>query len=212
MDITQPFYWNLRRTTMPPSPPRFMDRRGLMERSVPLYITGSRPIPAASASREPGGRQTVRRNGQPQRLPRPDGHRYLLNARHTSRFLDKRPAGVGGLHQGAGSGITTTSTTSPQVGTQVDNQLQRSLKAGYFRPELEPPRAEVRTSTGSCWPAPSSPTELMLHPTTTSTSRATWAIWPGTRELTSFGCNQRPGRRAEQGEAYTHPLPTRPRP
>ena len=140
MDITQPFYWNIAPNYDATITSRFMDRRGLMEQVEFRYM----PDPAhwQPLLREPGGRQAVRRDGQPQ------SHLSTVTVTcstpATSMFMDNAMQVSVDYTQGTGPGLQLLQRLHPKVGTQVDNQLQQSLKAGYYQQNWNLD-AEVRT-------------------------------------------------------------------
>ncbi|MGR9071323.1 LPS assembly protein LptD, partial [Klebsiella quasipneumoniae] len=142
MDITQPFYWNIAPNYDATITSRFMDRRGLMEQVEFRYM----PDPAHVGSLY---FENLANDKQYDETPSlndylSDGHRYLLNARHTSMFMDHAMRVSVDYTKVRDRDYNYFNDFSPKVGTQVDNQLQQSLMAGYFQPNWNI-NTEVRT-------------------------------------------------------------------
>ncbi|MGY3869500.1 LPS assembly protein LptD [Aeromonas crassostreae] len=131
MDINQPFYWNIAPNYDATISSRFMDRRGLMEQVEFRYM----PDPAHSGSLYFENLADDKQYDDTATLNDylADGHRYLLNARHSSRFLDNAMVVSLDYTKVRDKDYNYFNDFSPPVGTQVDNQLQQSLKAGYYQ-------------------------------------------------------------------------------
>ncbi|MEN9531705.1 MAG: organic solvent tolerance protein, partial [Pseudomonadota bacterium] len=86
MDITQPFYWNIAPNYDATITSRFMDRRGLMAQVEFRYMPDPAHVGSLYFENLADDKQYDETPSLNQKLS--DGHRYLLNARHTSMFAD----------------------------------------------------------------------------------------------------------------------------
>ncbi|MFM4803483.1 LPS assembly protein LptD [Aeromonas bivalvium] len=131
MDINQPFYWNIAPNYDATISSRFMDRRGLMEQVEFRYM----PDPAHSGTLYFENLADDKQYDDTASLNDylADGHRYLLSARHSSRFLDSALVVSLDYTKVRDNDYNYFNDFSPPVGTQVDNQLQQSLTAGYYQ-------------------------------------------------------------------------------
>jgi LPS-assembly protein len=90
---------------------------------------------------------------------------------------------------------------SPKVGTQVDNQLQQSLMAGYFQPNWNI-NTEVRTYQILLASA-QQPHELMPRINHNYYQQGSWYDLAWNTELTKFGYNNAQAIEQNKGSAYT---------
>ncbi len=86
MDITQPFYWNIAPNYDATITSRFMDRRGLMEQVQFRYMPDPAHVGSLYFENLANDKQYDETPSLNQAMS--DGHRYLLNANHTSLFAD----------------------------------------------------------------------------------------------------------------------------
>ena len=142
MDITQPFYWNIAPNYDATITSRFMDRRGLMEQVEFRYMPDPAHVGSLYFENLADDKQYDETPSLNEKLS--DGHRYLLNARHTSLFADNAMRVSVDYTKVRDRDYNYFNDFSPKVGTQVDNQLQQSLKAGYYQQSWNL-NAEVRT-------------------------------------------------------------------
>ncbi|MDM5093453.1 LPS assembly protein LptD [Aeromonas rivipollensis] len=199
MDITQPFYWNIAPNYDATITSRFMDRRGLMEQVEFRYM----PDPAHSGSLYFENLADDKQYDETDSLNDylSDGHRYLLNARHTSMFMDNALRVSVDYTKVRDRDYNYFNDFSPKVGTQVDNQLQQSLTAGYFQQSWNL-NAEVRTYQILLASA-QQPHELMPRINHNYYQQGNWYDLAWNTELTNFGYNNDQAVQQNQGEAYT---------
>lgn len=199
MDITQPFYWNIAPNYDATITSRFMDRRGLMEQVEFRYM----PDPAHSGSLYFENLADDKQYDETDSLNDylSDGHRYLLNARHTSMFMDNALRVSVDYTKVRDRDYNYFNDFSPKVGTQVDNQLQQSLTAGYFQQSWNL-NAEVRTYQILLASA-QQPHELMPRIDHNYYQQGNWYDLAWNTELTNFGYNNDQAVQQNQGEAYT---------
>ncbi|WP_461606706.1 LPS assembly protein LptD [Aeromonas rivipollensis] len=199
MDITQPFYWNIAPNYDSTITSRFMDRRGLMEQVEFRYM----PDPAHSGSLYFENLADDKQYDETDSLNDylSDGHRYLLNARHTSMFMDNALRVSVDYTKVRDRDYNYFNDFSPKVGTQVDNQLQQSLTAGYFQQSWNL-NAEVRTYQILLASA-QQPHELMPRINHNYYQQGNWYDLAWNTELTNFGYNNDQAVQQNQGEAYT---------
>ncbi|MGE6164922.1 LPS assembly protein LptD [Aeromonas rivipollensis] len=208
MDITQPFYWNIAPNYDSTITSRFMDRRGLMEQVEFRYM----PDPAHSGSLYFENLADDKQYDETDSLNKnlADGHRYLLNARHTSMFMDNAMRVSVDYTKVRDRDYNYFNDFSPSVGTQVDNQLQQSLMAGYFQQNWNL-NAEVRTYQILLASA-QQPHELMPRIDHNYYQQGSWYDLAWNTELTNFGYNNDQAIDQNQGEGYTgtrvHTAPT----
>ncbi|WP_017410315.1 LPS assembly protein LptD [Aeromonas hydrophila] len=199
MDITQPFYWNIAPNYDATITSRFMDRRGLMEQVEFRYM----PDPAHVGSFY---FENLANDKQYDETPSlndylSDGHRYLLNARHTSMFMDNAMRVSVDYTKVRDRDYNYFNDFSPKVGTQVDNQLQQSLMAGYFQPNWNI-NTEVRTYQILLASA-QQPHELMPRIDHNYYQQGSWYDLAWNTEITKFGYNNAQAIAQNQGGAYT---------
>ncbi|RQM67052.1 LPS assembly protein LptD [Aeromonas hydrophila] len=199
MDITQPFYWNIAPNYDATITSRFMDRRGLMEQVEFRYM----PDPAHVGSLY---FENLANDKQYDETPSPndylsDGHRYLLNARHTSMFMDNAMRVSVDYTKVRDRDYNYFNDFAPKVGTQVDNQLQQSLMAGYFQPNWNI-NTEVRTYQILLASA-QQPHELMPRIDHNYYQQGSWYDLAWNTEITKFGYNNAQAIAQNQGSAYT---------
>ena len=199
MDITQPFYWNIAPNYDSTITSRFMDRRGLMEQVEFRYM----PDPAHSGSLYFENLADDKQYDETDSLNDylSDGHRYLLNARHTSMFMDNALRVSVDYTKVRDRDYNYFNDFSPKVGTQVDNQLQQSLTAGYFQQSWNL-NAEVRTYQILLASA-QQPHELMPRINHNYYQQGNWYDLAWNTELTNFGYNNDQAIEGNKGTAYT---------
>lgn len=199
MDITQPFYWNIAPNYDATITSRFMDRRGLMEQVEFRYM----PDPAHAGSlyfeNLADDKQYDETPSLNEKLS--DGHRYLLNARHTSLFADNAMRVSVDYTKVRDRDYNYFNDFSPKVGTQVENQLQQSLMAGYFQPNWNL-NTEVRTYQILLASA-QQPHELMPRINHNYYHQGNWYDLAWNTEVTRFGYNNTQASAQNLGDAYT---------
>ncbi|WP_336291008.1 LPS assembly protein LptD [Aeromonas dhakensis] len=199
MDITQPFYWNIAPNYDATITSRFMDRRGLMEQVQFRYM----PDPAHMGSLYFENLANDKQYDETPSLNQAmsDGHRYLLNARHTSMFMDNAMRVSVDYTKVRDRDYNYFNDFSPKVGTQVDNQLQQSLMAGYFQPNWNI-NTEVRTYQILLASA-QQPHELMPRINHNYYQQGSWYDLAWNTEITKFGYNNAQAIEQNKGSAYT---------
>ncbi|ARW83455.1 LPS assembly protein LptD [Aeromonas salmonicida] len=199
MDITQPFYWNIAPNYDATITSRFMDRRGLMEQVEFRYM----PDPAHAGSlyfeNLADDKQYDETPSLNEKLS--DGHRYLLNARHTSLFADNAMRVSVDYTKVRDRDYNYFNDFSPKVGTQVENQLQQSLMAGYFQQNWNL-NTEVRTYQILLASA-QQPHELMPRINHNYYHQGNWYDLAWNTEVTRFGYNNTQASEQNLGDAYT---------
>ncbi|EQB2602353.1 LPS assembly protein LptD [Aeromonas salmonicida] len=199
MDITQPFYWNIAPNYDATITSRFMDRRGLMEQVEFRYM----PDPAHAGSlyfeNLADDKQYDETPSLNEKLS--DGHRYLLNARHTSLFADNAMRVSIDYTKVRDRDYNYFNDFSPKVGTQVENQLQQSLMAGYFQQNWNL-NTEVRTYQILLASA-QQPHELMPRINHNYYHQGNWYDLAWNTEVTRFGYNNTQASAQNLGDAYT---------
>ncbi|WFC14979.1 LPS assembly protein LptD [Aeromonas salmonicida] len=199
MDITQPFYWNIAPNYDATITSRFMDRRGLMEQVEFRYM----PDPAHAGSlyfeNLADDKQYDETPSLNEKLS--DGHRYLLNARHSSRFADNAMQVSIDYTKVRDRDYNYFNDFSPKVGTQVENQLQQSLMAGYFQQNWNL-NTEVRTYQILLASA-QQPHELMPRINHNYYHQGNWYDLAWNTEVTRFGYNNTQASAQNLGDAYT---------
>ncbi|WP_339021539.1 LPS assembly protein LptD [Aeromonas salmonicida] len=199
MDITQPFYWNIAPNYDATITSRFMDRRGLMEQVEFRYM----PDPAHAGSlyfeNLADDKQYDETPSLNEKLS--DGHRYLLNARHSSRFADNAMQVSVDYTKVRDRDYNYFNDFSPKVGTQVENQLQQSLMAGYFQQNWNL-NTEVRTYQILLASA-QQPHELMPRINHNYYHQGNWYDLAWNTEVTRFGYNNTQASAQNLGDAYT---------
>lgn len=130
-----------------------------------------------------------------------DGHRYLLNANHTSLFADNAMRVSLDYTKVRDRDYNYFNDFSPKVGTQVENQLQQSLMAGYFQPNWNI-NTEVRTYQILLASA-QQPHELMPRIDHNYYQQGSWYDLAWNTEITKFGYNNAQAIAQNQGGAYT---------
>ncbi|MDM5114197.1 LPS assembly protein LptD [Aeromonas salmonicida] len=199
MDITQPFYWNIAPNYDATITSRFMDRRGLMEQVEFRYM----PDPAHAGSlyfeNLADDKQYDETPSLNEKLS--DGHRYLLNARHTSLFADNAMRVSVDYTKVRDRDYNYFNDFSPKVGTQVENQLQQSLMAGYFQQNWNL-NTEVRTYQILLANA-QQPHELMPRINHNYYHQGNWYDLAWNTEVTRFGYNNTQASAQNLGDAYT---------
>ena len=199
MDITQPFYWNIAPNYDATITSRFMDRRGLMEQVEFRYMPDPAHVGTLYLENLADDKQYDETDSLNDYLS--DGHRYLLNARHTSMFMDNAMRVSVDYTKVRDQDYNYFNDFSPKVGTQVDNQLQQSLKAGYYQQSWNL-NAEVRTYQILLASA-QQPHELMPRINHNYYQQGNWYDLAWNTELTNFGYNNDQAIEENKGSAYT---------
>lgn len=199
MDITQPFYWNIAPNYDATITSRFMDRRGLMEQVEFRYMPDPTHVGSLYFENLANDKQYDETPSLNDYLS--DGHRYLLNARHTSMFMDNAMRVSVDYTKVRDRDYNYFNDFSPKVGTQVDNQLQQSLMAGYFQPNWNI-NTEVRTYQILLASA-QQPHELMPRIDHNYYQQGSWYDLAWNTEITKFGYNNAQAIAQNQGSAYT---------
>ena len=199
MDITQPFYWNIAPNYDSTITSRFMDRRGLMEQVEFRYMPDPAHVGTLYLENLADDKQYDETDSLNDYLS--DGHRYLLNARHTSMFMDNALRVSVDYTKVRDRDYNYFNDFSPSVGTQVDNQLQQSLMAGYFQQNWNL-NAEVRTYQILLASA-QQPHELMPRINHNYYQQGNWYDLAWNTELTNFGYNNDQAIEENKGSAYT---------
>ena len=199
MDITQPFYWNIAPNYDATITSRFMDRRGLMEQVEFRYMPDPAHVGSLYFENLADDKQYDETDSLNDHLS--DGHRYLLSARHTSMFMDNAMRVSVDYTKVRDQDYNYFNDFSPKVGTQVDNQLQQSLKAGYYQQSWNL-NAEVRTYQILLASA-QQPHELMPRINHNYYQQGNWYDLAWNTELTNFGYNNDQAIEENKGSAYT---------
>ena len=199
MDITQPFYWNIAPNYDSTITSRFMDRRGLMEQVEFRYMPDPAHVGTLYLENLADDKQYDETDSLNDHLS--DGHRYLLSARHTSMFMDNAMRVSVDYTKVRDQDYNYFNDFSPKVGTQVDNQLQQSLKAGYYQQSWNL-NAEVRTYQILLASA-QQPHELMPRINHNYYQQGNWYDLAWNTELTNFGYNNDQAIEENKGSAYT---------
>ncbi|WP_324054602.1 LPS assembly protein LptD [Aeromonas dhakensis] len=199
MDITQPFYWNIAPNYDATITSRFMDRRGLMEQVQFRYMPDPAHVGSLYFENLANDKQYDETPSLNQAMS--DGHRYLLNANHTSLFADNAMRVSLDYTKVRDRDYNYFNDFSPKVGTQVENQLQQSLMAGYFQPNWNI-NTEVRTYQILLASA-QQPHELMPRIDHNYYQQGSWYDLAWNTELTKFGYNNAQAIAQNQGGAYT---------
>ena len=199
MDITQPFYWNIAPNYDSTITSRFMDRRGLMEQVEFRYMPDPAHVGTLYFENLADDKQYDETDSLNDHLS--DGHRYLLSARHTSMFMDNAMRVSVDYTKVRDQDYNYFNDFSPKVGTQVDNQLQQSLKAGYYQQSWNL-NAEVRTYQILLASA-QQPHELMPRINHNYYQQGNWYDLAWNTELTNFGYNNDQAIEENKGSAYT---------
>ena len=199
MDITQPFYWNIAPNYDATITSRFMDRRGLMEQVQFRYMPDPAHVGSLYFENLANDKQYDETPSLYQAMS--DGHRYLLNARHTSMFMDNAMRVSVDYTKVRDRDYNYFNDFSPKVGTQVENQLQQSLMAGYFQPNWNI-NTEVRTYQILLASA-QQPHELMPRIDHNYYQQGSWYDLAWNTEITKFGYNNAQAIAQNQGGAYT---------
>ncbi|MFQ2242006.1 LPS assembly protein LptD [Aeromonas dhakensis] len=199
MDITQPFYWNIAPNYDATITSRFMDRRGLMEQVQFRYMPDPAHVGSLYFENLANDKQYDETPSLNQAMS--DGHRYLLNANHTSLFADNAMRVSLDYTKVRNRDYNYFNDFSPKVGTQVENQLQQSLMAGYFQPNWNI-NTEVRTYQILLASA-QQPHELMPRIDHNYYQQGSWYDLAWNTEITKFGYNNAQAIAQNQGGAYT---------
>ncbi|EGX6951984.1 LPS assembly protein LptD [Aeromonas hydrophila] len=199
MDITQPFYWNIAPNYDATITSRFMDRRGLMEQVQFRYMPDPAHVGSLYFENLANDKQYDETPSLNQAMS--DGHRYLLNANHTSLFADNAMRVSLDYTKVRDRDYNYFNDFSPKVGTQVENQLQQSLMAGYFQPNWNI-NTEVRTYQILLASA-QQPHELMPRIDHNYYQQGSWYDLAWNTEITKFGYNNAQAIAQNQGSAYT---------
>ena len=199
MDITQPFYWNIAPNYDATITSRFMDRRGLMEQVEFRYMPDPAHVGTLYLENLADDKQYDETDSLNDHLS--DGHRYLLSARHTSMFMDNAMRVSVDYTKVRDQDYNYFNDFSPKVGTQVDNQLQQSLMAGYFQQNWNL-NTEVRTYQILLASA-QQPHELMPRINHNYYHQGNWYDLAWNTELTNFGYNNDQAIEENKGSAYT---------
>ncbi len=199
MDITQPFYWNIAPNYDATITSRFMDRRGLMEQVQFRYMPDPAHVGSLYFENLANDKQYDETPSLNQAMS--DGHRYLLNANHTSLFADNAMRVSLDYTKVRDRDYNYFNDFFPKVGTQVENQLQQSLMAGYFQPNWNI-NTEVRTYQILLASA-QQPHELMPRIDHNYYQQGSWYDLAWNTEITKFGYNNAQAIAQNQGGAYT---------
>lgn len=199
MDITQPFYWNIAPNYDATITSRFMDRRGLMEQVQFRYMPDPAHVGSLYFENLANDKQYDETPSLNQAMS--DGHRYLLNANHTSLFAENAMRVSLDYTKVRDRDYNYFNDFSPKVGTQVENQLQQSLMAGYFQPNWNI-NTEVRTYQILLASA-QQPHELMPRIDHNYYQQGSWYDLAWNTEITKFGYNNAQAIAQNQGGAYT---------
>ncbi|HDN9021706.1 TPA: LPS assembly protein LptD [Aeromonas salmonicida] len=199
MDITQPFYWNIAPNYDATITSRFMDRRGLMEQVEFRYMPDPAHVGSLYFENLADDKQYDETPSLNEKLS--DGHRYLLNAHHTSRFADNAMQVSIDYTKVRERDYNYFNDFSPKVGTQVENQLQQSLMAGYFQQNWNL-NTEVRTYQILLANA-QQPHELMPRINHNYYHQGNWYDLAWNTEVTRFGYNNTQASAQNLGDAYT---------
>lgn len=199
MDITQPFYWNIAPNYDATITSRFMDRRGLMEQVEFRYMPDPAHVGSLYFENLADDKQYDETPSLNEKLS--DGHRYLLNARHTSRFADNAMQVSIDYTKVRDRDYNYFNDFSPKVGTQVENQLQQSMMAGYFQQNWNL-NTEVRTYQILLASA-QQPHELMPRINHNYYHQGNWYDLAWNTEVTRFGYNNTQASAQNLGDAYT---------
>ncbi|WAF89844.1 LPS assembly protein LptD [Aeromonas hydrophila] len=199
MDITQPFYWNIAPNYDATITSRFMDRRGLMEQVQFRYMPDPAHVGSLYFENLANDKQYDETLSLNQAMS--DGHRYLLNANHTSLFADNAMRVSLDYTKVRDRDYNYFNDFSPKVGTQVENQLQQSLMAGYFQPNWNI-NTEVRTYQILLASA-QQPHELMPRIDHNYYQQGSWYDLAWNTEITKFGYNNAQAIAENKGSAYT---------
>ncbi|WP_330541045.1 LPS assembly protein LptD [Aeromonas hydrophila] len=199
MDITQPFYWNIAPNYDATITSRFMDRRGLMEQVQFRYMPDPAHVGSLYFENLANDKQYEETPSLNQAMS--DGHRYLLNANHTSLFADNAMRVSIDYTKVRDRDYNYFNDFSPKVGTQVENQLQQSLMAGYFQPNWNI-NTEVRTYQILLANA-QQPHELMPRIDHNYYQQGSWYDLAWNTEITKFGYNNAQAIEQNKGGAYT---------
>lgn len=199
MDITQPFYWNIAPNYDATITSRFMDRRGLMEQVQFRYMPDPAHVGSLYFENLANDKQYEETPSLNQAMS--DGHRYLLNANHTSLFADNAMRVSLDYTKVRDRDYNYFNDFSPKVGTQVENQLQQSLMAGYFQPNWNI-NTEVRTYQILLANA-QQPHELMPRIDHNYYQQGSWYDLAWNTEITKFGYNNAQAIAQNKGGAYT---------
>ncbi|MBC6486865.1 LPS assembly protein LptD [Aeromonas hydrophila] len=199
MDITQPFYWNIAPNYDATITSRFMDRRGLMEQVQFRYMPDPAHVGSLYFENLANDKQYDETPSLNQAMS--DGHRYLLNANHTSLFADNAMRVSLDYTKVRDRDYNYFNDFSPKVGTQVENQLQQSLMAGYFQPNWNI-NTEVRTYQILLASA-QQPHELMPRIDHNYYQQGSWYDLAWNTEITKFGYNNAQAIAENKGSAYT---------
>lgn len=199
MDITQPFYWNIAPNYDATITSRFMDRRGLMEQVQFRYMPDPAHVGSLYFENLANDKQYEETPSLNQAMS--DGHRYLLNANHTSLFADNAMRVSIDYTKVRDRDYNYFNDFSPKVGTQVENQLQQSLMAGYFQPNWNI-NTEVRTYQILLASA-QQPHELMPRIDHNYYQQGSWYDLAWNTEITKFGYNNAQAIEQNKGGAYT---------
>lgn len=199
MDITQPFYWNIAPNYDATITSRFMDRRGLMEQVQFRYMPDPAHVGSLYFENLANDKQYDETPSLNQAMS--DGHRYLLNANHTSLFADNAMRVSLDYTKVRDRDYNYFNDFSPKVGIQVENQLQQSLMAGYFQPNWNI-NTEVRTYQILLASA-QQPHELMPRIDHNYYQQGSWYDLAWNTEITKFGYNNAQAIAQNQGGAYT---------
>ncbi|MEJ6112583.1 LPS assembly protein LptD [Aeromonas salmonicida] len=199
MDITQPFYWNIAPNYDATITSRFMDRRGLMEQVEFRYMPDPAHVGSLYFENLADDKQYDETPSLNEKLS--DGHRYFLNARHTSLFADNAMRVSVDYTKVRDRDYNYFNDFSPKVGTQVENQLQQSLMAGYFQQNWNL-NTEVRTYQILLASA-QQPHELMPRINHNYYHQGNWYDLAWNTEVTRFGYNNTQASAQNLGDAYT---------
>lgn len=199
MDITQPFYWNIAPNYDATITSRFMDKRGLMEQVEFRYM----PDPAHTGTLyfENLADDKQYSPSNPSLAGLSDGHRYLMNVRHGSALMDGSLRFGIDYTQVRDKDYNYFNDFSPQVGTQVDSQLQQSFTAGYYQHNWNLTSEVRRYQILS--PYALLPHEMLPRIDYNYYQQGKWFDLAWNSELTKFGYDSGSAATLQAGERYT---------
>ncbi|MGL5776788.1 MAG: LPS assembly protein LptD, partial [Aeromonas veronii] len=199
MDITQPFYWNIAPNYDATITSRFMDKRGLMEQVEFRYMP--EPNHAGTLYFENLADDKQYSPSNPSLAGLSDGHRYLMNLRHGSALMDGSLRFGIDYTQVRDTDYNYFNDFSPQVGTQVDSQLQQSFTAGYYQQSWnltsEVRRYQILIAGAQL------PHEMLPRIDYNYYQQGKWFDLAWNSELTKFGYDSGNANAQQAGERYT---------
>ncbi|MGL4251560.1 MAG: LPS assembly protein LptD [Aeromonas sp.] len=208
MEITQPFYWNIAPNYDATITSRFMDKRGLMEQVEFRYMPDPAHTGTLYVENLADDKQYSPSN--PSLAALSDGHRYMMNVRHSSNLLDNSLRLGLDYTKVRDKDYNYFNDFSPPVGTQIDSQLQQSFTAGYYQQNWnltsELRRYQILSPTALL------PHEMLPRIDYNHYLQGKWFDLAWNSELTKFGYDSGSASTQQAGERYTatrlHMAPT----